>query len=71
MGGAERMNEYMPTDKQYDGQLIKQYQMLNHIRVLALKEKATETIKAIDEEIGYIKLMLKPLVLPEDEIMNN
>lgn len=65
------MNENMSTDKQYDGQLIRQYQILKHIRALAQKEEATETIKAIDEEIGYIKLMLKPLILPEDEIMSN
>ena len=65
------MNENMSTDKQYDGQLIRQYQILKHIRGLAQKEEATETIKAIDEEIGYIKLMLKPLILPEDEIINN
>lgn len=65
------MNENMSTDKQYDGQLIRQYQVLKHIRSLAQKEEAMETIKAIDEEIGYIKLMLKPLILPEDEIMSN
>ncbi len=39
--GAERMNDYMPTDKQYDGQLIRQYQMLKQIRSLATKEGAT------------------------------
>lgn len=65
------MKNYMPTDKQYDGQLIRQYQMLKQIRSLAAKEDAEETIRAIDEEIGYIKLMLKPLILPEDEIINN
>ena len=65
------MNEYMPTDKQYDGQLIRQYQILKQIRNLAVRENAVETIKTIDEEIIYIKLMLKPLVLPEDEIVNN
>ena len=61
------MCEYMPSDKQYDGQLIAQYQMLKRIRDAALKEKASDTIKVIDEEIVYIKLMLKPLTLPEDE----
>ena len=65
------MNEYMSTDKQYDGQLIRQYQILKHIRDTAIKEGATETIKAIDEEITYIKLMLKPLILPEDEVIIN
>lgn len=65
------MNENMSTDKQYDGQLIRQYQILKHIRNLAVRENAVETIKTIDEEIVYIKLMLKPLVIPEDEIVNN
>lgn len=65
------MDEYMSTDKQYDGQLIRQYQILKHIRSLSVKENATETVKAIDEEISYIKLMLKPLILPEDEVINN
>ncbi len=65
------MNENMSTDKQYDGQLIRQYQILKQIRNLAVRENAVETIKTIDEEIIYIKLMLKPLVLPEDEIVNN
>ena len=37
------------------------------IRDTAVKENASETVKAIDEEIMYIKLMLKPLTLPEDE----
>lgn len=57
----------MPSDKQYDGELIKQYQVLKRIRDTAVKENASETVKAIDEEIMYIKLMLKPLTLPEDE----
>ena len=61
------MCEYMPSDKQYDGQLIAQYQMLKRIRSASEREGASETIKLIDEEISYIKLMLKPLILPEDE----
>lgn len=61
----------MPTDKQYDGQLIEQYQMLKRIRNLALKENATETVNTIDEEISYIKLKLKPLILPGDEADTN
>ncbi len=65
------MNEYMSTDKQYDGQLIKQYQVLKRIRDAATKENALETVKAIDEEIMYIKLMLKPLTLPNDEHVMN
>ena len=64
------MDEYMSTDKQYDGQLIRQYQILKHIRSLSVKENAAETVKAFDEEISYIKLMLKPLILPEDEVIN-
>ena len=58
---------YMPTDKQYNGQLIEQYQMLRRIRAVAQKENAAETIKAIDEEIIYIRLKLQPLELPEDK----
>lgn len=61
------MVDYMPTDKQYDGQLIEQYQMLKRIRKIAEKEHANETLETIDEEISYIKLKLKPLTLPEDE----
>lgn len=60
------MTEYMPTDKQYDGQLIEEYSRLKRIRDVALKEGSSETVKAIDMEIGYIKLKLQPLVLPED-----
>ena len=59
-------NEYMPTDKQYDGQLIEEYSRLKRIKEVALKENATETVKSIDIEIGYIKLKLQPLELPEE-----
>ena len=55
----------MLTDKQYDGQLIEEYSRLRRIKEIALKENATETAKAIDTEIGYIKLKLQPLELPE------
>lgn len=58
---------YMPTDKQFNAQLIEQYQMLQRIRAVAKKENAAETIKAIDEEIVYIRLKLQPLELPEDK----
>ncbi len=58
---------YMPTDKQFNAQLIEQYQMLRRIRAVAQKENAAETIKAIDEEIIYIRLKLQPLELPEDK----
>ena len=58
---------YMLTDKQFNAQLIEQYQMLRRIRAVAQKENAAETIKAIDEEIIYIRLKLQPLELPEDK----
>ena len=58
---------YMPTDKQFNAQLIEQYQMLRRIRAVAQKENAAETIKAIDEEILYIRLKLQPLELPKDK----
>lgn len=61
------MDYYMPTDKQYDGQLIEEYSRLKRIRAVAVKENAADTIKIIDTEINYIKLKLKPLELPEDE----
>lgn len=54
------------TDKQYEGRLIDEYEMLITIRKMAVKENATETIKIIDEKIGYIKLKLQPLKLPDD-----
>lgn len=56
----------MPTDKQYDGQLIEEYSRLKRIKEIAMKENAVDTIKAIDIEIGYIKLKLQPLELPEE-----
>ncbi len=59
------MDFVMPTDKQYDAQLIDEYSRLMRIRELALKENAVKTVKEIDVEIGYIRLKLKPLTLPE------
>lgn len=56
----------MPTDKQYDGQLIEEYSRLKRIKEIALKENALETVKTIDSEIGYIKLKLQPLELPDN-----
>jgi len=56
----------MPTDKQYDGQLIEEYSRLKRIREIAVKENSVETVKVIDREIGYIKLKLQPLELPDD-----
>ena len=58
---------YMPTDKQYDGQLIEEYSRLKRIKEAALKEDAIETVKLIDIEMGDIKLKLQPLELPEDK----
>ena len=57
----------MPTDKQYDGQLIEEYSRLKRIKEAALKEDAIETVKLIDIEMCYIKLKLQPLELPEDK----
>lgn len=45
---------YMPTDKQFNAQLIEQYQMLMRIKRVATKENAVETIKAIDHEIRFL-----------------
>jgi len=60
--------EYMPTDKQYNGQLIEQYAMLKRIQKVAIEENATETLKLIEQEIHYIKLKLQPMELPEDTV---
>lgn len=54
------------TDKQYNGQLIDEYQRLRRLRKIANKESASETLKEIDEEIRFVKLKLHPLELPED-----
>lgn len=62
------MNEYMPTDKQFEAQLIDEYSRLKRIRYAAEKEGAVETVKAIDLEISYIKLKLHPLTLPDDDV---
>ena len=58
------MNEYVPSDKQYNGQLIEQYQLLKRIKSKALAENAVETVELVNEEIEYIKLKLQPLELP-------
>lgn len=64
--GVGRMEDYMPTDKQYNGQLIEEYSRLRRIREIAVKEGAEETVKLIDLEIEYLKLKLQPLELPEE-----
>lgn len=56
------------SDKQYNGQLIEEYQRLMRIRRTALKENAVETVKDIDEEIRFLRLKLQPLELPKDDV---
>lgn len=56
------------TDKQYNGQLIEEYQRLMRIRRTAQKENAVETIKDIDEEMRFLRLKLQPLELPKDDV---
>lgn len=58
-------SEYMPTDKQYNGQLIEEYQRLDRVLKIAEKENAVETIAMIKEEMYYLKLKLQPIELPE------
>lgn len=55
----------MPTDKQYNGQLIEEYQRLDRVLKIAEKENAVETIAMIKEEMYYLKLKLQPIELPE------
>lgn len=55
------------TDKQYNGQLIEEYQRLMRIRKKAVKENTVETVKDIDEEIRFLKLKLLPLELPKED----
>ena len=57
--------EYMPTDKQYNGQLIDEYYRMNKLFEIAIEEKAIKTAKAIRDEMAIIKLKLQPLELPE------
>ncbi len=54
------------TDKQFNAQLIEEYQRLMRIRKSAVKENAAETVKEIDEEIRFLKLKLQPIELPEE-----
>ena len=53
------------TDKQYDGKLIDDYKMLKRIKEIAMKENSVETVKAIEEEMNFIKLKLQPTELPD------
>ena len=61
-------DEYMPTDKQYNGQLIEEYQSLERVLQVAEKEQAVETISLIKEEMRYLKLKLQPIELPPNEL---
>lgn len=54
------------TDKQFNAQLIEEYQRLMRIRKAAVKENAVETVKEIDNEIRFLKLKLQPIELPEE-----
>ncbi len=56
----------MSGEMEIKSRLIDNYEMLMTIRKAAVKENATDTIKIIDEKIGYIKLKLQPLELPDD-----
>ena len=61
-----RGEEYMPTDKQYNGQLIEEYQRLERVLESAKKENASETIALIKNEMRYIKLKLQPIESPDE-----
>lgn len=54
------------TDKQYEGRLIDDYEWLIALREIAVEENAEKVIKSIDKKIGFIKLKLQPLELPDD-----
>lgn len=54
----------MPTDRQFNSQLIEEYQRLERILRAAEKEKAAETIAVIKEEMRYLRLKLQPIELP-------
>lgn len=55
---------YMPTDKQYTGQLIDEYKMLKKLYKIAKLENSIQTMEAIEEEANYIKLKLQGVELP-------
>ena len=57
--------EYMPSDKQYNGQLIDEYHRLKRILKIAEKENSTETIQLVKEEMKYLRLKLQPIELEE------
>lgn len=55
----------MPTDKQYNGQLIDEYHRLEKLYNSAVEENAMNTASAILEEMKYIKIKLQPVELPD------
>lgn len=56
---------YMPSDKQYNGQLIDEYFQLKRLLEIAQKENAVETAKAIEQQMKVVKLKLQPIELEE------
>ena len=62
------MNTNNLTQKQYDGMLIDEYEMLKHIRKIAVTENAAKTIREIDNNISRLKLKLKMIDLPDDKL---
>ena len=57
--------EYMPSDKQYNGQLIDEYFRLKRILKVAEEENSTCTIQLIKEEMKHLKLKLQPIELED------
>ncbi len=58
--------EKMPSEMELKAKLIDDYELLITLRKSAVKENAVETVKLIDEKIGYLKLKLQPMELPND-----
>lgn len=56
----------MPSEMEFKAKLIDDYELLITLRKSAVKENAVETVKLIDEKIGYLKLKLQPMELPND-----
>lgn len=56
----------MTSEIEIKNRLLDDYKRFIALRKIAKDEGAVNTLKAIDEEIRYIKLKLQPLELPED-----
>ena len=56
---------YMPSDKQYNGQLIDEYFRLKQLLEIAQRENANETVSAIEKQLKMIKLKLQPIELED------